>query len=75
MMTAVFETDLRKFDGNPHKADTPFGRPVILSIGNLVEEVDRLRDQLHDCETSLNIFDEGRSSEYWMRHVDQPSNE
>lgn len=39
------------------------------------EEVIRLRDQLRDCETSLNIFDEGRVSEYWMRHGDQPSNE
>lgn len=38
-------------------------------------EAQRLRDQLHDCEMSLNIFDDGRSSEYWLRHAVQPSNE
>jgi len=27
-----------------------------------------LQGRLHDCETSLNIFDEGQVSEYWMRH-------
>jgi hypothetical protein len=32
-------------------------------------------DQLRDCEFSLNIFDEGRTSEYWLRHSVQPSNE
>lgn len=33
-------------------------------------EIERLRARLADCETSLNIFDEGRVSEYWMRHGD-----
>lgn len=31
-------------------------------------EIEKLRDRLADCELSLNIFDEGRVSEYWMRH-------
>jgi hypothetical protein len=33
-MTAVFDFDLRQYQGNPHHADTPFGKPVILAIGD-----------------------------------------
>jgi hypothetical protein len=33
-MTAVFDFDLRQYQGNPHHADTPFGKPVILAMGD-----------------------------------------
>lgn len=39
-MTCVFHFDVRKFCGNPHQADTPFGRPVIVSMGNLAADLD-----------------------------------
>jgi hypothetical protein len=39
-MTAVFEFDLRRYHGNPHRAETPFGRPETLMIGDACEESD-----------------------------------
>lgn len=39
--TLVFEGDLRKFDGNPHKTDTPFGRAVRAGIGDAFEALDK----------------------------------
>lgn len=34
LMTAVFAHDLRSHAGNPFHADTPFGRPVTLVLGD-----------------------------------------
>ena len=31
-------------------------------------EIERLRQRLFDCETSLNVWDDTRDSEYWMRY-------
>lgn len=33
-------------------------------------EIERLRARLADAETSLRIFDQGGSSEYWVRWPD-----
>lgn len=40
--TCVFDFDILSFDGNPHCAETPFGRPVIISMGDLSAENDLL---------------------------------
>ena len=32
------------------------------------KELERLTEQLQDCETSLRIWDETETSEYFMRH-------
>lgn len=37
-MTCVFDYDVKSFKGNPHHADTPFGRPVIINDGDLAAE-------------------------------------
>lgn len=45
--TLVFRGDIRKFAGNPHKTDTPFGRPVVVGVGNAFDafdELERLRE-------------------------------
>jgi hypothetical protein len=45
-MTAVFDFDLRKYQGNPHNAETPFGRPVVLSVGDEIAALTAERDAL-----------------------------
>jgi len=45
-MTAVFNCNLRKFQGNPHLQDTPFGQPQIVGIGNAFAEHDELEASL-----------------------------
>ena len=32
------------------------------------DEIERLRQRLFDCETSLNVWDDTRDSEYWLRY-------
>ena len=36
-MTAVFEYDLKSHPGNPFHTDTPFGRPLVLELGDFSE--------------------------------------
>lgn len=48
-----FEFDLRTMAGNPFHADTPFGRPVIVSVVNVFEERDRLQERVEELEASL----------------------
>jgi len=50
-MTAVFQYDLRKFDGNPHTAETPFGKPVALCLGD--ELASPLREAAPDMLEAL----------------------
>ena len=38
--TIVFEFDLRKIKGNPFDVETPFGKPMVISIGNQLSESD-----------------------------------
>ena len=42
-MTAVFDYDVRKFPTNPHQTDTPFGKAVCISRGDLCKKVDDIR--------------------------------
>lgn len=60
--TIVFEGDLRKFEGNPLKTETPFGVPMTVAVGDVFEERDALeteRDELkHDIERHLQIISE-----------------
>ena len=46
--TLVFEGDLRKFTGNPHLTDTPFGRPVASGLGCAFDEIDELHSALEE---------------------------
>jgi len=45
--TIVFEGDIRKFDGNPLKTETPFGVPLTVAIGDLIEQLNELEDRVH----------------------------
>ena len=40
--TLVFEGDIHDLKLNPFKTDTPFGRPIAASTGDLLEENDEL---------------------------------
>lgn len=42
--TIVFEGDIRKFIGNPLKTDTPFGVPLTVAVGDLIEKLNELED-------------------------------
>jgi hypothetical protein len=48
--TLVFRGDLRMFEGNPLTTKTPFGEPVIASLGNVCAEADDLRAELEAKE-------------------------
>lgn len=48
--TLVFEGDPRKLP-NPFTTDSPWGRPYAVSVGDALQEADRLRDQI----TALNV--------------------
>lgn len=48
--TIVFECNLRQFKGNPLHVDTPFGRPVLVAVGNVTEDRDWLESQLRDLD-------------------------
>ena len=41
--TLVFVGNLRKFQGNPLRTETPFGIPIVCGIGDAFEEADGLR--------------------------------
>jgi hypothetical protein len=47
--TLVFEGEIRKFDGNPLRTETPFGVPVAAGIGNAFETIDRLELALDEA--------------------------
>lgn len=51
--TLVFDYNLRKHDGNPFHTDTPFGRPAVMSLGDVCAEADGLRDRCEALESSL----------------------
>lgn len=44
--TLVFEGDIRKFKMNPLATETPWGIPYAVSIGDALEEGDKLREEL-----------------------------
>lgn len=46
--TLVFKGNLRGFEGNPLKTETPFGMPVACGYGNAFEQVDALEGMLED---------------------------
>jgi|GEM_PF-4218315 len=52
--TVVFDGDIRKFKGNPLKAETPFGTPSAAGIGDAFQETDDLRDRLTEAEAALS---------------------
>ena len=45
--TLIFDGDIIDFEGNPFHVDTPFGRPQVVSVGDLAHERDRIEDALH----------------------------
>lgn len=45
-MTCVFDFDLLSLKSNPFHADTPFGRPAIISDGDLAAEYDALEAEI-----------------------------
>lgn len=51
-MTAVFNCNLRKFDGNPHNVETPFGKAQIVAIGNEFKVRDDLEEALRDLQAA-----------------------
>lgn len=44
--TLVFKGNLREFNGNPLRTETPFGIPFVCAIGDLSEKVDELEEKL-----------------------------
>lgn len=43
-MTAVFNCNLRRFKGNPHLVETPFGVAQTVGVGNIFEHADSLEE-------------------------------
>jgi hypothetical protein len=62
--TLVFKGNLREFNGNPLRTETPFGIPFICALGNVCDEADELRERLEtltrdDVEAPLPFGDVG----------------
>ena len=53
LMTCVFACDVRTFEGNPHHAETPFGKPLVVSDGDLAGDYDRMEARADAAETLL----------------------
>jgi len=56
-MSCIFEMDVRDFKGNPFKAETPFGPPIIINTGNLAAENDLLREELEHWKGFVSMAD------------------
>jgi hypothetical protein len=48
--TVVFEGDLRKIR-NPFEIESDWGKPLIVSFGDAIEERDRVEEDLEVCRT------------------------
>ncbi len=59
--TVVFEGDIRKFDGNPFHADTPFGRPRVIDADDVIAE----RDALAEALEAIVALDDGDMPSLW----------
>lgn len=46
--TLVFKGDIRAFKGNPFKAETPFGIPVAVGVGDAFDRIAELEAKLLD---------------------------
>ena len=51
--TLVFEGDIRRFKMNPLTTETPWGIPYAVSLGDITEEADELREQLEKLEQTI----------------------
>jgi hypothetical protein len=56
--TLVFEGDIRQFDFNPLKTDTPFGRPYAVSMGDALAKIDKLMTEADENAAAWRDFAE-----------------
>ncbi len=49
-VTIMFEFDITSLEGNPFKVETPFGKPVIIGLGDIFEQRDELEERVHELE-------------------------
>jgi hypothetical protein len=50
--TLVFSGELRGFEQNPFRTETPFGKPQAACIGDALEQIDDLRELLEEALNS-----------------------
>jgi len=49
-MTAVFECDIQKIEGNPFHIETPFGKAISVGIGDAFSEIEELEARADPCD-------------------------
>ena len=49
-MTAVFECDIQKIEGNPFHIETPFGKAISVGIGDAFSEIEELEARADLCD-------------------------
>ena len=49
-VTIWFDCDVKQFKDNPLLYDTPFGKPVIMGLGNVFTERDDLEEKIQKME-------------------------
>jgi hypothetical protein len=74
--TMRFDFDIRKFKGNPHLAETPFGKASIICSGDLFEirnENDQMRDSAPDMLEALELVLDGliKSQAHPHLHIEE----
>lgn len=61
-VTMTFNYDIRSFDGNPHKAATPFGRPEMIGVGNAFSDLDRSETEVERLRKRVAELEEAALS-------------
>ena len=55
--TIVFEGDIRKFEGNPHRFKTIFGKVLKIHDGDALVELDEMEDAALDAAVERSFHD------------------
>lgn len=66
--TLLFEGNLRKIDASPFHTDTPFGRPIAASLGDMFTENAELRDQVWALEDGVKPVPTGTITSRYEWH-------
>lgn len=59
--TVVFRGDVRKLGFNPLTAETIYGEPIVVGIGNAFDEIETLHDDITAAASAREIARECRT--------------
>lgn len=60
--TVVFEGDIAKFEGNPLRVNTPFGKPFAIGMGNALDQIEGIHEIENAAQTLLDVIAKSRAA-------------